>query len=454
MSFTEDLYGQVRRHLFPGDGREASAILLCSRVPDPRVRLLTRGVVLVPHTACTVRESDRLTWPGSFIEDAIDRAIEEELSLVLIHSHPGGMLAFSAADDMSDHEVLPCIFHALGPLHGTAVMVPSGAVLARVYDRQMQQISIDLTSVCGHDFLWFWSDGRFAVRPMAFSSDMTTELAKLTTCVVGVSGTGSIVAEQLARLGVGRVLLIDHDVLESRNLNRILNSTIYGARSALLKVDAFAEAINTYRAPGVPVPLSASITDREAVMLASQADLIFSCVDTLEARYFLDLIASSFLMPLFDVGVAIPTRKVGGGVAIADVCGRIDYVKPGGATLRDRSVYTPASLRDEYLRKVAPEAHYAELTAGYIKGVPEEAPSVISLNMRAASACVMEFIARAYPFRHASNEHYARTEFSLAASEEEYHAEASFLRTHNPHLARGRSEPLLGLPALQLQIDK
>jgi hypothetical protein len=56
---------------------------------------------------------------------------------------------------------------------------------------------------------------------------------------------------------------------------------------------------------------------------------MFCCVDTLEARQVADLVAAAFLIPLIDVGVTIPVRKAGARVAIADVCGRIDYVQPG-----------------------------------------------------------------------------------------------------------------------------
>ena len=89
------------------------------------------------------------------------------------------------------------------------------------------------------------------------------------------------------------------------------------------------------------------------------------------------------------------------------------------------------------------------MQAGYLRGVNEEAPAVIALNMRAASACVMEFIARAYPFRHEPNSAYARTQFSFAANEEEYFPGASFQLATNTHFARGDLEPLLGLPALR-----
>ena len=144
--------------------------------------------------------------------------------------------------------------------------------------------------------------------------------------------------------------------------------------------------------------MPASVTTREAVEAAATGDVLFSCVDTLEARQIIDMMGAAFLMPLVDVGVVIPTRKNGDAVAIADACGRIDYVFPGGSTLLDRDVYSPARVRAEYLRRTAPDQHREEVRAGYIKGLVEEAPGVITLNMRAAAAAVNKYIARAYPF--------------------------------------------------------
>lgn len=449
LTLTASLHERLHLHLFPGDGLEAAAILLCSRTPGPRVRLLAQDAVLVPHADCVQRHADYLVWPGMAIEDAIDRAEGRDLSLVLIHSHPGGLFGFSQHDDDSDRRIMPGIFQALGPLHGTAVMTQDGAILARLHQPDLTTIPIELVSVPGDELKWWWADGQFAKRPIAFTSATRAEFARLSVCVIGVSGTGSIVAEQLARLGFGQVILIDFDKLEDRNLNRILNSTLLGAKAEQAKVDAFAEAVIRYRGDGVAVPLNASISTREAVLLASQSDVVFSCVDTLDARHIADLVAASFLIPLFDVGVSIPARRAGDSVAIADVCGRIDYVQPGGSTLLDRGVYDPISLRAEYLRRVAPEAHIEEVQAGYLKGIAEQAPSVISLNMRAAAACVMELIARAYPFRHGPNGDQARTEFSLAANEEDFTTEKSFEKQPNPTLGRGAAEPLLGLPALR-----
>jgi hypothetical protein len=418
------------------------------------LRLLAKSAILVPHAECSLRQADALVWPGKYLEEAIDLAEAEELAIFLVHSHPGGLFAFSRADDDSDASVVPSLFHAFGDLHGTAIMIPSGAMRARTYNANMACHTVDLVTVPGDDIRYWWTNDNGEqepdTRPVAFTSAMTAELGGLCAVVIGVSGTGSVAAEQAARLGFGRVILIDVDCLEKRNLNRILNSTMSGAEMEQLKVQMFADAICTYRGEGVASAVPTSIHTREAVIAASQGDVIFCCVDSDEARYIADLIGKAFLIPLFDVGVVINTRKTEIGVAIAEVSGRIDYIQPGGSMLRDRDVYSPASLEAEYLHKASPSAFGDRVKAGYMRGLAEEAPSVISLNMRAASACVMEYIARAYPFRLEANTKYARTLFYLAACEEEHFAEDSFARTPDMLLARGSAEPLLNSPSLKV----
>jgi hypothetical protein len=448
LTLTAEMHERVRQHLFPGDELEAAAILVCSKAPESRLRLLASDVILVPHVQCQ-RDHDYLRWPGTAIEDAIDRAESEGLSIILLHSHPGGFFGFSSLDNESDLVTMPSLFQAIDADHGSAIMVPDGAILARIYGPDMRYKALDLVSVPGQDLRWWWSNGDFSERPMAFTSAMREELGRLCAGVVGVSGTGSIVAEQLARLGFGQIVLIDFDHIEQKNLNRILNSTIDDANQRRAKVEVFDRAIRGYRGPGVAIPVTSSLLKREAVLAASQCDVLFSCVDTHDGRQLQDLVGSAFLIPLFDVGVTIPTRRgEDGNTVILDVCARIDYVRPGGPTLKDRGVYTQETLRAEQLRRHAPKEHAAELAAGYIKDSVEQAPAVITLNMRAAADLVTEFLARAYPFRHDGNKSYARRELSIAAGEEDFSPEEAFSLSKNPLLARGAQEPLLMLPGL------
>jgi ThiF family/Prokaryotic homologs of the JAB domain len=437
----------LKRHLFPGDGLEAAALLLCTQTPGPRIRWLVRDVIPIPYDECQ-RARDRLSWPGAYLESAIDRAETEDLSIVPIHSHPSANLAFSPMDDASDQIVIRSLLHGCEREHGSAVMTQDGGIRCRLYDRDLRASPVELVAVAGHELLYFWND-EAAGRPLAFTSAMRDELSRLSACVIGVSGTGSIVAEQLGRLGLGHICLVEFDRVELRNLNRILNSTHAHVEAKRFKVDVLAEAIASYRGSGIAEPIAQSILSRPAVLAASQCDILFCCVDSLEARYIADLLCAAFLLPLIDVGVTIPVRNAKGSISIADVCGRVDYVQPGRSALADRGVYAPETLRAEYLRKADPATFAQERDAGYLKGLPNEAPSVITVNMRAGAAAVNEFIARAYPFRIEANDRFARTVFSLKASEEDYTSESEFPSTDIGMFARGQQEPLLGLPALR-----
>lgn len=451
LSITQRTHEMLNQHLFPGDGKEAAAVMVCTRVPGKRQRLLVKDIILVPYTACSRRDEISITWPSEFIEQGIDLAQQKGLTLVLIHSHPGGTPDFSVVDDRSDQEIIPCLFAAYGDLHGAAVMLPNGFIFGRLYTPEMHVSAIDLVSVIGTDLRFYWgtNKARSAKRPMAFTSEMTAELSGITAGVIGVSGTGSIVAEQVCRLGFGRVILIEFDTVEHKNLNRILNAIKTDADIGMAKVQVFSDRANQYRDQPYVVPVNANVLSREAVLALAESDVVFSCVDKLRARSVADLLSQSFLLPLLDVGVGISTRNLENGeFAVDEVTGRIDYVHPDGSSLFDRKVYTSAALQAEALLESDPEAYDDQVRRGYIEGMPEQAPAVISLNMRAASASVMEFIARAYPFRQETNDQYARTRFMLAECIEEFTSEAEFPKRQSHHLAQGDAEPLLGLPVL------
>ncbi|WP_407116133.1 ThiF family adenylyltransferase [Bradyrhizobium sp. LMG 9283] len=452
----QPIFQPLHRHLFPGDGLEAAALLLCTRATGRRRKLLACDLVLVPYQACAQRTENLLSWPGSYVELAIERAEAAGLSIIAVHSHPGGLFAFSDLDDASDRLLLPALFHGTGEVAGSAIMLPDGAMLGRLCGPDEFAKPIDLVSVFRDDLSFWWNqDGRLGTsskRPAAFTSGMTEWLGRLSACVIGVSGTGSVVAEQLARLGFGEIIVVDFDRVEPRNLNRILNATTDDARNGRLKVEMFASAVRHYREGCDVQRVSSSIATRDAVLAASEADILFSCVDSAEGRHIADRLAAYFATPLFDLGVSIPTRRgLGDEREIAEVCGRIDYVFPGGSTLLDRGVYDAALLEAEYLACTAPEAFRQKLDDGYLRGIEEQAPAVITLNMRAASDAVMEFIARAFPFRHAPNSSRARTLFMLADGDADVFAERDFSASGSYPIAAGPQEPLLGLPSLGKQ---
>ena len=72
LRMTEAQHIVLRSHLFPGDGNEAVALLLCGRRKGQERHILTvRKVVTVPHTVCD-RRPDRITWPTGFVDSLLE----------------------------------------------------------------------------------------------------------------------------------------------------------------------------------------------------------------------------------------------------------------------------------------------------------------------------------------------------------------------------------------------
>lgn len=436
----------LKKHLFPGDGLEASAILLASSsLIQNDLIFIVQDIIPVPYSECT-RYKDYLTWPGKYIEEGIEKGESTNLSIFLVHSHPSGINTFSKTDDESDHIVIPCIFAAYGDFHGSIILTPEGKLNGRVYTNDLSCQYIDKFLIVGHNIELITQNGSDHILP--FSSQMNDILRNLKVGIIGTSGTGSIVTECLARLGIGNIVLIDDDKIEHKNLNRILNSTLEDANTHRFKVDMLSDAISKYRPEINILPIRKKVGTKEAILQLACCDILISCVDTLTARMYADLISEYFLIPLFDIGVTIPTGIQNGHPYITEVCARLDYIQPQKSSLRDRKVYDSISLSNEELKVTAPDIYQQRLHEGYIKGIHDEAPSVISLNMFASSLCINEILTRVFPFRHEPNCNYARTLICLGANETDYTKEDEFLRSEKLNLGKGLTFPLLDLLSL------
>lgn len=250
----------------------------------------------------------------------------------------------------------------------------------------------------------------FTQRHMqAFGEGTTRLIQSLSVGIVGCSGTGSIVAEQFARLGVGRLILVDPDTVEEKNLNRILNSKITDIGK--YKTDVIAEAIKDIGLGTKALSCPMRLETQEAIRVISRCDVVFGCMDGVTGRHLLNRIAVFYLIPFFDVGVRLDAD---GKTGINNICGRIDYIIPDGSSLLSRGRITSEALEAESLMKSDPNEYDKRLSEGYIKGVEVERPAVITPNMFYASMLVNEFLARIHPYRHDENSKFRSYSYSLA----------------------------------------
>jgi len=464
LSMTGQQHDHLRRFLFPGDGNEAVAILLCSRRDgDRRHRLLVRNIHEIPYEVCTERTPVRVTWPTEIIEQLLDEAEDQQLSVVKIHSHPGGYRSFSPTDDYADQLLLPMIRGSVEAdiPHGSAVMLPSGEIFGRVLRADGFE-AIDCVSVVGDDLKFWYAPSSMTVIPdfaashaQIFDEGTIERLRRLSVAVVGCSGTGSPLVEQLVRLGVGEIVLVDDDHIEDRNINRILNSTMEDANKKRLKVDVIGDAIERMGLGTKVVRVSKNLWDTDVVREVAQCDVVFGCMDTVDGRYLLNRLATFYLQPYFDVGVRLIAVRDGEEKGrIREICGTVHYLQPDKSSLLTRGLFTMEEVAAAGLRRTDPDAHAQQLEDGYIKGAVGSRPAVISVNMFAASLAMNEFLARLHPFREYPNFEYASVTFSLSSVELIYDPEEGRCAVLARYVGKGDMLPMLRLPDLAERRDK
>lgn len=453
--------GQVRQlheHLFPGDGKEAVAIALCGRRRGERSAILVHKIVPINHDDCELRTPATVAWSTDLIVPCLIEAERRGWSVVKFHSHPGGYNAFSDLDDLSDSLLFPSIANWVehdGP-HASVVMLPDGAMFGRLVDQDGQFQPLDKIVVAGERLqVWRYSevtgDGVLATIPtfakrhaQAFGARTTRELGHLTVAVIGCSGTGSIVLEQLFRLGVGRLVIIDPDVVKDHNLNRILNTTAADATELRPKVEVAHRTIMSVGLGTQVLPLAVSLFDPEAIAAVTECDVVFGCTDSVEARFLINRIAAFYILPYFDVGVALDADATG---EITQVCGYIHYVQPDLSSMVSRGAISMDDVRAEGEKRRNPE-HYADLRqVGYIHNVDEDRPAVISVNTVFSGLIVNEFLARLHDFRDERGDTYATIGFSLSQMMIYPEAETGVpCRVFARHVGRGDVELPLDMP--------
>lgn len=455
LTLTAAQHRDLQKHLFPGDNKEAVAILLCGRRNgDRRHRLTVRDVFVIPHDECVLREVDKVIWSPDYIVPHLEEATRKELSVIKVHSHPTGYPEFSKTDDEGDNRILPMIKgwveHDIA--HGSAVMLPDGTMFGRVivHDDTMQPL--ECINVVGDDLrFWYQNSGDtktpdfMASHAQAFDEGTIERLQKMSIAVVGCSGTGSPAIEQLMRLGVGELVLVDFDTVEERNVNRILNSTMEDARLKRPKIDVLADAIKKTGLGTKVIKLKTNLWDTEVVRAIGQCDVIFGCMDTVDGRYLLNSLATHYLIPYFDIGIRLDTYREGlKKGTIREVCGTVNYLQPGLSSLMSRGLFSMEAVRAAGLERKDPSAHQRQVNEGYIAGVTNHRPAVISVNMFASSLAVNEFLARLHPYREYPNEYFASVQFSLASMELIMDPEESICEILERRVGFGDAKPLLG----------
>lgn len=390
--FPGDRLAQTRALLLADHPDESAAFLLAHPVTtlSGGTRLLVYDHVPVAANAYASRSPIHVTLTPAALAAAASRAREEGAALVVAHSHAHhGPVGPSDRDREGETHFAPALARRVAaPLarlivghddvHAAALTADGNATPARVISvgRELTGISARPTRVDVPPELY---DRQ--VRAFGAAGQMT--LSRLRVGIVGLGGTGSVVAQQLAHLGVGALLLIDSDCLETTNLNRVV-----GARPSDVGRPKVAVAEDMIRAihPAARVTsLVADVQDAPTVRRLLDVDCVVNCTDSHGSRAVVNQLAYQYVVPAFDLGVVIHPGHDGTG----RLAGRVQMLAPGLPCLICGNVLDPEAVRRDLL---SPAARAAD---PYVVGslLPTPQPAVISLNSVAASLAVTMLLA-------------------------------------------------------------
>ena len=453
LRLTGKQYSVLRAHLYPGDGFEAVCLVLCGRHQyGNKYYFLAHELHLIKYENCNVRTENNVQWSTIGLEALLEKAEKKGLALLKIHSHPSNYNNFSGSDDISDKDLFGSVHGWIDDNlpHASAIMLPDGTIFGRVITHENEFINMNNITVVGDDIKYWGRENndlaKYTLRTQQTFGKKTTQIMSgLTAVVVGCSGTGGPLIEMLVRSNIGKIILVDPKLVEDKNLNRIPNTKMRDVKNRTAKVHALKNSIDEIGLGTKVVAIDSSVDSIEILNILACADVIFGCVDSINARDILNRLATHYLIPYFDLGVKLDADGEGG---INQIFGTVHYLQPGGSSLKSRKVYTPEQLHAELLKQNDPESFNDQEMAGYLAAVGEDTPAVISVNTHIAAFAVNEFLARVHPYRDDSNSEYAIHRYSFNQGEIYKENDGPPDLFLSKYVGRGLMRPFLNMPRL------
>jgi molybdopterin/thiamine biosynthesis adenylyltransferase len=286
------------------------------------------------------------------ITEAIQEAYTNESAVFHIHLHDfgDGMPGFSSDDVRSARELIPSIQGFVGTqVHGAIVLSPdSFNAIALVPDSSelfpVQQISSPGTLLK----VAFPSNRRFSgtnsnrYSRQEFLGNYSEAIIKnLRVGVVGLSGGGSHIVQQIAHIGFEKYALADPECIDDdSNLNRIVGATLDDARKERPKFEVFSRLIKALH-PKADIQGGKKRWEdiREEL---KDCDIIFGCLDTVLGRRDLENFCRRFFIPYIDIGMGVETSS-----RPYAMFGQVQLSAPGHSCLRCNGFLTEDSLKKE-----------------------------------------------------------------------------------------------------------
>jgi hypothetical protein len=392
------LHEQLVAHLDRDDGQEdlCFALWQSSQGGERSTALLTE--VILP------RDGDRnvhgnVSFNAPFLMRAAERAVEVGGGIALLHSHPSGTgwqrLSKDDWNAESGHAGRVSGLTSL-PMVGLTLATGDGTWSARRWDRTAPRVYAPTWArsvrVVGDRLRLSWDPELVWAEPSnallrtagSWGFNVQHTLQQLHIAVVGAGSVGALVVEILARIGVGRISVLDFDTVKFHNLDRLLHATRSDAWLATGKAEL---AVRAARRSATAVPFRADALDCSAIepdglQVLRDCDLVFSCVDRPAGRAALNALAYAHLIPVVDGGILVDP----GRTHMRGAEWRAHVAAPGRRCLECLGQYDPALVQTDRDGLLDDPTYLAQLPADLLERRSE---NVFAFSTAAAAAEVL-----------------------------------------------------------------
>lgn len=387
------LFNKVRSHVENFERGEEAGFLLCSRsICENRDVLLGREWLQIPDQAITRNaHGSVLSWSAEFNSDVLQRAVDLEMTPVLVHSHGSPAPRFSPDDRKNERRLFGTFSRILRGIPTGTILLGAGDAAGSFWAHGRNDgFTFRRITVIGDTIeQWYGTDAprpradrrrRLDRQTLAIGPKSERKLSEATVVIVGVSGGGSHVAQQLIHQGVGHILPVDDDIIDETSLGRVVGAihTDIDTTHKTSMVKRQAAGVD----PSIDVgEIISKFPSVASIAALKEADVVVACLDRFDARAAVNEFCRRHLIPLVDIGVSIRSS----GERLVSANGQIIVSLPEQTCLR---CYF---LTDAVLAK-----EQADAPAGYERNpdAPGD-PQVVSMNGTLASEacnCVLDLL--------------------------------------------------------------
>ncbi len=327
-------------------------------------------------------------------------------TIIDVHTHPFSQasVSFSATDDGDEQTFFRFLNETFAGINYASIVFSQSKYSARVWTfssgslvarKALLKTQTSPENIASADFhedtderyektAVTGVEGFFHRSALALGLDvMRTIMHDQVISIVGVGGLGSVVAEHLIHMGFHEINLIDPDVLELSNLNRVVGAYYEDAQQKRHKVDVVKRHLTHINPKATVLACKKDVHDQEMESVLALSDWMIVATDNHASRLRVQELSVKYFVPLLSVGVNISVK----GNKIEDMSGEVITARVGDyVCLNCLKRINPIQVASE--RHPDQTIREALVKRGYVTGKDIKEPAVKTLNTFLATMAV------------------------------------------------------------------